>query len=216
MPGERYVRFSVKDIFVEPDLFPNNAKRIMNAAMNKGFRAVIKNFFKTFVSSRLSGGGTGIKVTRRIVKRKLSGRGAIQIPAKARSVGFYGKLVREKHLEGKKALAGSSSPMLHAHEYGATIRPVHSKFLAVKIRTAAQYRKVFQRPFSKKVKLPFIMLMRRVVLKPKLGFYSLWFANEPMIFATLEKYKNEAIDNLNKRVAAAAAESSEATDGPTT
>lgn len=210
MPG-RHVTLHVRDFMVEPDLLPVNAKRTMNAVMNKSFREIMKDFFKALVATRLSG-PPGIKANRRSVRRKLGGRGRIQIPAKARALGFYARLFRKKRMDGKGVVGGSGSPVLYAHQVGdPNITAKRGRFLAVKIRTAVQYRKVFSRPFSKKVKLPLILLVPRVVLPPRLGFYALWDSRLHLIFSTIEKYKGDAIAKLNQ--AKVYTDESEVSDG---
>lgn len=149
------------------------APDVFNREFNRGFSRTMGAFYRKFTSERLKKGG--IQVRR---KGKTGGGGGVFVPKKARFFGFTGKLEGKQRLGGKVVIGANRSPVAKAHEFGATIKPKKGQFLFVRIGSAAAARRAGIK--IKRGQKPTVIRVRRVVIKPRLGFLKTFraFTNE--------------------------------------
>lgn len=148
------------------------APEIFNREFNRGFQRTMGAFYRKFASARLRKGG--IQVRRGSAR---GGGGGIFVPRKARLIGFTGKLDNPGRLHGKVAIAANRSPVAAAHEFGATIRPKRGKHLFVRVKSAAAARRAGV-PVKRGQK-PKVIRAKKVVIKPRLGFFATWREFQP-------------------------------------
>lgn len=163
------------------------APDIFNREFNRGFRLTMGAFYRRFAAERLRKGG--IQVRRRIAR---GGRGGIFVPAKARALGFRGRMENTGRLGGKAAIASNRSPVAKAHEFGATIRPKRGKYLFIPVKSAAAARRAGVA--LKRGQKPKVLRVRRVTIKRRLGFFATWRA-----------FRGEAIQRMGEALKRAAA-----------
>ena len=113
----------------------------------------------------------------------------------------------------------TTSPYARIHEYGGTVRPKRSKYLAIPLaaaktaggdsrggprsftntffaRSKAGNLILFQNQGSKKKPLPLFVMKKQVTLKPRLGFFEEWTANQKKRISDIAKGIDVALDGL--------------------
>ena len=170
--------------------------KIFNQEFNRGFKGTMSAFAKAFVRERLGKGG--IRVRR---KGSFPQRGKVTIPVKARKLGFNGGLVGEPSLQRKAAFIRNSNPIAKAHEFGAVITPKKGRYLFIPVTSVAKARRAgVQIPRGKK---PKVIRVKKVVIKPRLGFLKTWSAFAPEARRRLNKIVERAVERVIKKARAA-------------
>lgn len=142
------------------------APGVANEELNAGLAHIAGGFYDKFLP-RLQ--GAGITVHRGLTERQT----AISklVPADARAMGFTAKMDNEKEIRGKRIRLWSRSPVMKAHEFGATISG--HPFLAI----GEPHRFGSKGAMKETGRLKtgrLIRLVRSVTIKPRLGFYMTW------------------------------------------
>lgn len=174
--------------------------KVFNTEFNGGFRRLGGAFYRRFARERLRKGG--IQIRRQGASRRGGGRRRVSIPKKARLAGFRGFVARQGQLPDKSLLMGTRNPVMIAHEFGATITPKTSRYLAVQVRRPSDRRKVSQVRRGRRRtrrRLPFPVFVRRVVLRPRLGFVDTWVTFQSEATERLEKIIERSVQRAQRR-----------------
>lgn len=170
--------------------------KIFNQEFNRSFARIMGAFTRKFAKERLGKGG--IRVGRKGV---FSNRGGVKIALKARKLGFTGAFIGKGSLSGKAAVVRNSNPIAKAHEYGAVIRPSKGTHLFIPVRSVAKARRAgVNIPRGQK---PKVIRVKKVVIKPKLGFFKTWRAFTPEATKRLGESLKRAAERIIKKARSA-------------
>lgn len=168
--------------------------KIFNQEFNRGLSRTMGAFARKFTKERLRKGG--IQVRRKGVFSKSGG--GISIPVKARKFGFVGRLDGKGSLNRKLAIVKNSSPVARIHEVGGTIHPgPGKKFLFIPVSSVAKARRAGVKiPRGKK---PKVIKVKKVVIKPRLGFLKTFRAFIPEAKRRLNASLQRAVESAIRK-----------------
>jgi hypothetical protein len=183
------IEVTIKDAPIRRRL--RNVPKFVNTSMNRALASVGGKFSGAF--SRQAFGAGKINIQAGGAKKKKA-KGGISIPVKMRNAGFKGELRRRDRLDGKRSSIRTSSPLMSSFEFGATITPRRGRFLYIPVKTAKEKRAAVRSgAATQKQKTPFVLAVRRVVIRRRLGFFSTWRAMRQVNFDGIRKGFDDGI-----------------------